>query len=445
MSFAVPSNAILIQTLADLPAAVGGVITLPEGRFILIDKGGGDPLTLPNDTQIRVPSTSVLRGWDADQNGLVGNIDAPLVVGEGDGLVVTDCFLRNFSNDADAFCAEIENGFPGVIDGRASRIDRVSVGGSGGLHIKDAAGVQVNVLSRCTREGIRMSGDTAGVQLVECVFQPGVTDSPQHLVIDGGIHNALRVSDAAFVLTDGSIGINCVNDPQLNLVRFGDSDFIPQPGGGAPGVAIAGSIDTGAGIVTFGPNAKTDVLFLDDFGIEESSFSGAMAIPSNAAAITDILVAGQGVFVPIGNNNPAHPLYLAQNPNSRFQVIDPVNPGAPQTQRQLLVYTGPEPATVNVTATASIRQNAIYQLLASMRVVYVPNGGVPQPQQAFDTVLADGFSGGGATGEVTANAPRITVNPGDAFFLEIANQTNTGSNPLTNLIVTSVTLGYTID
>jgi len=244
------------------------------------------------------------------------------------------------------------------------------------------------------------------------------------------------------VLTDGSVGIQALNDPTLNLVRVGDSDFIPQPGGGVPGVPVAGNI---AGAIPLGPNAKTDVLFLDDFGVEESSFSGAMAIPSNANQVTNILAAGVGVFVRIGSGNAAHPLFQAQNPNSRFQVVDPVAPGAPQAQRQLLVYAGPEPVTVNVQANASIRQNGIYQLLASMRIVYLPNGGAPQPQTAFDTVLADGFSGGGAVGEVVASAPRITVNPGDAFYVEIANNTNTGSNPLTNLIVTNITLGYTVD
>ena len=441
MSFAVPSNTLFLQSELDLPAPVGGVITLPENRTILVDKSE-DPLVVPNGVQLRVPSTSVLKGWDADQNGIVGNVDAPLIIGDGDGLVLTDLFLRNFSADPNAFCAETENGYPGVINGRASRIERVSVGGRGGVRVQNATAVQVNVLSRCSGDGVYLRGATAGVQLLQCVFQPDIADSPRHVVLDGGQHDALRISDAAFVLTDGSVGIQALNDPTLNLVRVGDSDFIPQPGGGVPGVPVAGNI---AGAIPLGPNAKTDVLFLDDFGVEESSFSGAMAIPSNANQVTNILAAGVGVFVRIGSGNAAHPLFQAQNPNSRFQVVDPVAPGAPQAQRQLLVYAGPEPVTVNVQANASIRQNGIYQLLASMRIVYLPNGGAPQPQTAFDTVLADGFSGGGAVGEVVASAPRITVNPGDAFYVEIANNTNTGSNPLTNLIVTNITLGYTVD
>jgi len=441
MSFSVPSNVLLIQSLADLPAPVGGVIDLPPRRTIIIDQAV-DPIVLPNDVQLRVPTTSILRGWDADQNGIQGNIDAPMIVGEGDGLVLTDLFLRNLSGGVDAYCAELENGYPLAIAGRASRVDRVSVGGTAGVRVQNAAGVQINVLSRCTREGVLLRNGTAGVQLVNCVFQPALTDSPRHVVIDGGQHDALRISDAAFVLTDGSVGIAADNDPVLALVRVGDCDFIPQPNGGVPGVPLAGTIAPG---VPLGPNAQTDVLFLDDFGVEESSFSGAMVIPNNAAQITDILAAGVNTFVRVGNNNPAHPLFQAQNPNSRFQVLDPVNPGAPQAQRQILVYTGPEPVTVNVQANASIRQNGIYQLLASMRIVYLPSGGPAQPQQEFDTVLADGFSGGGATGELVASAPRITINPGDAFYVEIANRTNTVSNPLTNLIVTSMTLGYTVD
>jgi len=124
MSFAVPSNTLFLQSELDLPAPVGGVITLPENRTILVDKSE-DPLVVPNGVQLRVPSTSVLKGWDADQNGIVGNVDAPLIIGDGDGLVLTDLFLRNFSADPNAFCAETENGYPGVINGRASRIERV--------------------------------------------------------------------------------------------------------------------------------------------------------------------------------------------------------------------------------------------------------------------------------------------------------------------------------
>lgn len=451
MSFAVPSNAILIQTLADLPQAVGGVITLPAGRVIIIDKGGGDPLQLPDDTQLVVPTTSVLRGWDADQNGIIGNVDAPMIVGEGDGLVITDCFLRNFSTDANAFCAEVENGFPGAINGRASRIDRVSVGGSGGLHIKDATAVQCLILSRATREGIRLSGATAGIQILECVFQPDVTDSPSHLVLDGGSHTALRVTDAAFVLTDDSTGIEMLNEPTLALFRLGDSDFIPQPAGGTPGVPFSGNIASGSGPVPFGPDSQSDVLFLSNFGVTESSFSGAMVISSNPTdALTGTLAAGVGNFVRVGAGDPNHPIFVAQSPTARFLVVDQVDPNNPQAQRQVLVYAGPEPITVDVQATSSVKNGAqaptpdIFQLEAAIRIVYVPiSTGVPQPQPATTTALADGFSGQGAVGELTTTAPRLTLQPGDALYVEFANLTNSPpGNPLVDLIVDNISLSF---
>lgn len=435
MSYTIPSDAYLIKTLADLPAPVGGIIELPEDRVILVDKAG-PALAIPADTQLRVPSTSVLRGWDADLNGLQGDVDAPLVIGAGDGLVVTDLFLRNFNAGPDAFCVETENGFPAITNGRASRIERVSVGGTSGVRVRDATAVVVNVLSRCTQDGIVLTGETAGVQLVECVGVPAITDSPRHIVFDGGTHTSIRISDAALTLTDGSVGIQAVNDPTLALVRVGDTDFIPFPAGGVPGVPLAGNIAPG---VPLAPDTQTDVLFLSNFGAPDSSFGGAMAIPNNATQITDILTAGVSTFVRVGNNNAAHPLYVPQSPSARFQVV-----GA-TAETQALVYTGPEPVTVTADAVASIRQAGIFQLVASMRIVHVPvSTGIPVPQQAFDTVLADGFSGGGATGELNASAPRLNLSPGDQLYVEIANRTNAPPlNPLVNLIVTSIALSFT--
>ena len=430
-------DGIYIRSLADLntiaPADGSGVRTIDEEGCIYIV----GELTLPAGERIVLGNRTVLKGCDADVDGIIGNVNAPMISGSGDGVVVTDMFIRNFAAGADAFCVEVENGFPPIVNGRASRVDRVSVGGTSGVRVLNATAVQISILSRCSQEGIVLSGQTAGVQLINCVFTPAITDSPRHIVLDGIQHSALRISGAALVLTDGAIGIDAVNDPALALVRVGDCDFIPQPNGGSPGVAVSGSIAPG---VPFGPNAQSDVVFFDNFGIEESSFSGAMAIFENASELTDILSAGVNTFVRIGSGNPNHPLYQAQTPTARFQVL------GTEAQNQALVYTGPEPITANVVATMSVRQANIYQLQASLRIVYVPVAtGIPEPQPAFASVLADGFSGGGATGEITATAPRLTLNPGDQLYLEIANNTNTGPNPLTNLFVTNVALGYTVD
>jgi len=431
-------DGIYIRSLADLntiaPVDGAGVRTIDEEGCIFIVGA----LTLPDGERIVLGNRTVLKGGcDADLDGILGNVDAPLISGSGDGIIVADLFIRNTNPGDDAFCVETENGFPAIIDGRASRVEGVSVGGTNGVRIQNATAVQVSILSRCVGDGIVLRGTTAGVQLIGCVTVPPVTASPRHIVLDGGLHQAFRCSDAALVLTDGAIGIAAQNLPALNLVRIGDTDFIPQPGGGPPGVALDGDIAPG---VPLSPNAQSDVLFISNFGLEESSFSGAMAIFENTSEETDILSAGVNTFVRIGSGNPSHPLYQAQNPTSRFQVV------GTEAQNQALVYTGPEPITANVTATMSVRQANIYQLQASLRIVYVPIAtGIPEPQPAFASVLADGFSGGGATGEITATSPRLTLNPGDQLYLEIANNTDTGGNPLTDLFVTNVALSYDVD
>jgi hypothetical protein len=264
------------------------------------------------------------------------------------------------------------------------------------------------------------------------VWQPPPGATPDNLVLDAGSHNALQVNNGLFALNPGSVGILARNLPSLNLVRIGETNFIPTVA--PPITPLSGNIAPG---VPLGPDTQTDVLFLGNFGISDSSFGGAMAIPTNPNQFTDILSAGQSVFVRIGNNNLNHPLFVPQNQTARFAVV-----GA-EAQNQSLVYTGPEMITTDVFATLSIRQANIYQLQASARIVKVPiSTGIPQVLNTVSGVLADGFSGGGAVGEITVTAPRIMLEPGDSMYLEIANDTDTGSNPLTDLSVSNVVLNF---
>ena len=199
-----------------------------------------------------------------------------------------------------------------------------------------------------------------------------------------------------------------------------------------PITPVAGNIAPG---VPLGPDTQSDVLFLGNFGISDSSFGGAMSIPTNPNQFTDI--PAQSTFVRIGNNNVNHPLFVAQNPTARFAVV-----GA-QAQNQVLTYTGPEMITTDVFATLSIRQASIYQLQASARIVKLPiSTGIPEVLNTVSGVLADGFSGGGAVGEITVTAPRVMLEPGDSLYLEIANDTNTPGNPLTDLSVSNVVLNF---
>jgi len=416
-----------VTQLSDLPAPVSGVRTLPAGTATRIC----GTITLPAGERIVVPSDSVLTGRDAALDGIVGDVAAPLIAGAGDGLVVKDLFLRNPNLDPAAYCVYVTNGFNPV--GRASRVENVSIGGTGGVLVEDATSVLLILLSRCTRDGVVLAGQTRGTIVENCVFLADAGSNADNFVFDGGTHTAVRLSAGFFQILNNSVGILARNTPTLSFVRVGSTDFLVTPGG-SPGVVVSGNIAPG---VAFGPDGQSDVMFLSNFGIADSSFSGAMAIATNTTQITDILSAGQSVFVRVGSGNASHPPYTALNPTSRFAVT-----GA-QTQNQALVYTGPEPITATVTANASIRQNNIYQLQAAMRIVHVPvSTGIPVPQTTFTGVLADGYSGIGATGEITATAPRLSLEPGDQLYVEIANNTDTIGNPLTNLVVSSITLSF---
>lgn len=422
-------NSIFISTLGDLNAlapAVGGVRTLDIPNTCVIIDG---EIALPDNERIVVGNRTALLGCDADIAGLLGNVDAPLVSGSGDGLVVADIFLRNFSVGTNSSCLYVTNGF--VPTGRASRVDRVSVGGSRGVIIEDATSVSVNILDRCELQGIVLRGNTAGVQLLSCVHigDPLGLTTPTYVFFDGGNHQAIRISGSVYFLGPGVTGIDAsTNPPALNLStlwRVGNCDFIPN--GGTP--VLPSNLANLPGV--------PGVFFTGNAGISDSIFGGQIGYNGNPTSQATT-IAAIGVIQPdgsvtnavrIGNGNPANPIYVLGDASARVALDQPGG-----AESAALQWGAIETANVEVTASISLRSVDGNAKAIAGQLVYLPSGGPPQFLAAFTSVT--GILALANAGFVSVSTG-LQVNPGDAVAVEIANLTSGGNQ---NLIVDSINL-----
>jgi len=421
-------NAIFISNLSELDAiapSVGGVRTLDVPKCVIID----GEITLPDNERIVLGNRTVLLGCDADIAGLLGNVDGPLISGSGDGLVVTDIFLRNFSVGPNSACLYVTNGFNPI--GRASRVERVSVGGSRGLIIEDAAAVSVNILDRCDLQGIVLRGNTVGVQLLSCVHMgdPLGSTTPTYVFFDGGDHQALRISGSVYFIGPGVTGIDAsTNPPVLNLStlwRVGNCDFIPNGGTsflpsnlanlpGAPGVFFTGN----AGI--------SDSIFGGQIGYNGNPTSQATTIAAIGVIQPDGSVTNA---VRVGTGNPANPLYVLGGASARVILDQPAG-----ADSAVLQWAAIEAANVEVTASISLRSVDGTAKAVAGQLIYLPLGGPPQFLAAFTSVT--GVLALANAGFVSVSAG-LQVAPGDAVAVEIANLTAGGNQ---NLIVDSINL-----
>lgn len=190
-------NSIYIRSLDDLneiaPADAGGVRFINEpGRCVIVNA----VITLPNDERIVVGNTTVLKGCDADLDAVIGNIDAALISGNGDGVVVTDLTLRNFSAGADSFCVVASNGFNPL--GRASRVERVSVGGARGVLATEVSSATINFLSRASVQGVVFRGNTQAVQVVDSIFTGRLSAFQAAAVRRPLLRHSPRLPEASF-------------------------------------------------------------------------------------------------------------------------------------------------------------------------------------------------------------------------------------------------------
>ena len=431
----------VVRSADDLPdpGAGGERVLAPNTGYFLCGT-----IVLPDDESLRVGVGTVLAGRDVQIDGLVGNVDGPLVTSDV-GCQIQNTFYRNDSTAPGSSALRISN----VNDrNNLARVQgNCSLRGQVSLLVEDCIGLFVDGgVFRYREAGARYVGPNPSGNLIvsprACLPDPGGDpEAPAHDFVAGSIVQGFVSSEATYSINDLQAVVRLDPAATFLLGQFSESQVIPGLFGGPPTAPLVGLT----------PDSIESVLFQDVFGLAESSFGAQIEIVSNAIPTLIVPPGGQGlgVFVPIGYGSPGHPVWSvsAGAMTDRFEIV------GGETQLQRLRYKGPEPVRVLATATASVRQADIYQLLAATRVEYFAQG-LPAPVAApaappaptvagpgLTTVLADGFSGGGATATLVAKLP-IQLNPGDQLGLSIANFTDTVPNPLADLILDSCVWGF---
>jgi len=385
--------------------------------------------TLNTDEAIRLGNLTPLVGQDADTSGILGQCPGPLIDGLGDGVVVTDVFIRNFEPAAtvpEAFCVFATNGANPA--GRASRVERVSVGGTRGVLVENAVAVAINVLDRCTDVGIALRGAIQGVQLIDCVHPGDFTgaNTPTYVEL-AAVDPVVRISGSVYALTPGTTAIDASGATLLpgSLVRVGNCDFIPA--GGTPVVpANLANLPNAPGLFFTGNAGTLDSIFGGQIGYNGNPGSQATTIAAIGAIQPDGSVSNA---VRIGTGNPANPLYVLGGASARV-ILD--QPGGADSA--VLQWAAIEPANVEVTASISLRSVDGNAKAVAGQLIYLPLGGPPQFLAAFTSVT--GILALANAGFVSVSAG-LQIAPGDAVAVEIANLTSGGNQ---NLIVDSVNL-----
>jgi len=408
MSFVRPTSSLFVSSPDDLPPPVAGVRTLPENSIVVIE----GEVTLPNGERIVVPDTSILRGRDADFDGLIGNVDAPLIDTGDDGIVVNRLFLRNFNAGVNAYCVRGTS----TSGQRPTRLDNLSVGGNRGILLENVVFPAVlGVLNRCDVVGMSLRGNVTNLLVEQFVM---VTPTPGAVGIDiepGSVPptvvNAARFSESSFLFLDPmQIGIRRDMSAMINNIALFDNTFFSVVLGGTPTTGIT-------------PDGQPDVLVFTNFGVPDSKIGGNMGIPANPL-LRDTTFPAINQFVPVGNGTANHPPYVLDPASARVAI----NPPAPtQAQLQTLEYTGTEPTNATIFASMSVSSPVFGGSDFSGRVVVLPAGGGPA------VPLSPSFrsSTGGAINSANTIAFQVSsiLQPGDRLQLQIANNTP-GAAPL---------------
>lgn len=377
-------------------------------------------ITLPAGQRLVLGNNTALGGCDADQSGLLGDVDAPLISGSGDGVVVADLFLRNFNVGPNAYCVEVTNGFNPV--GRVSRVERSSVGGTRGVRVFDATQVSINVLCRCTDKGIVLEGSTGGVQILDSVFNADLPSAPTFIEVGGTLHSALRIDRNALNLTPGSMGLEVVGAPTLELVRVGNNDFIPN---GGTAILPAGLQDV-----------QADVFFVGNSGTEDSTFGGSIGYNGNPTGQVTVIPAAGSInpdgsvagAVRVGNGNATHPAFVLNPASARVALVQP---GGADTAQ--LAWAALDAANVTVAGALSVRSADGLTKAVAGQIVRLPGGvGPAQFVTAFTSVTGGLLL---AAGFVDPRGGINAIPPGDTIAVEVANLTDA-----VDLIVDSVNL-----
>lgn len=405
----------VVSSADDLPPAVGGVRTLPSGTITLVC----GVITLAAGERIVVPDDSVLRGRDPDLDGIIGDVDAPLVDTAGNGLILRSIYLVNGSAGPSAYCARVSTAAGPAA--RASVIDFVSFfSGQRGLLIEDASFVSVsNVISRVDGDGITFRATVSAAQIVGYTLTNPISPTVRGIVFEAGSAvSAIRVDGCQFGLQQpGQVAIEAEPGSALNLAGFVSNAFLP--------LAAPAPVP----LVGLSPNGQIDVLFLANYGIEESKYGGTISL-SNPGVVPTVNP-GAGTWVRVGNGNAGtHPLYTLDGGSARV-VLD--QPAGAESAR--LVYVGTEPTSVTLSAALSLGPSAVIAALqVGARLVYLPAGGGSSP---IDPAIFTPTSGVILSGASIALHASQVMQPGDAVALEVQNASDG-----TDLVVDAANFGF---
>ena len=405
----------VVESVNDLPAPVGGVRTLPAGTVTLVC----GVITLPAGERIVVPNDSVLQGRHPEVDGIIGDVDAPLIDTAGNGLYLRKLYLVNNSAGASAYCARTTS-----LAGPAARgtvIDSVSFfGGVRGLLIDTAFFVSLSgAISRVDGEGVTFRGNVDAAQIFGYTMSNPTSPTARGIVFEAGsVVNSLRVNSSQFGLQQPTqIAVEQEAGATIDLVAFIGNAFLPL------------TIPFPTPLVGLSPNGQIDVLFFANYGVEESKYGGTISLNNPGAVPT--VNPGVGTWARVGNGNAvAHPLYTLDGGSARVLLDQPA--GAESAR---LVYGGTEPSAVTLSAALSLGPSALIAALqVGARLVHLPAGGGSSP---ISPAIFTSTSGIILSGASIALQGSIVLNPGDAIALEVQNATDG-----TDLVVDSANFGF---
>jgi len=406
----------IVKSLADLPGPVAGVRTLPPGVATFVC----GQITLPAGERVVVPNDSILIGRDPDFDGIVGDVDAPLIDTAGNGLVLRDIFLANINVGASSYCARISS-LP-IPDNRVSRVETVSVNGTRGVLIENASFVSMDtVLNRCESEGISFGGTVDAVTITSYAQNnPTSLISRGIVFLAGSVSSAIEVSGSQFGLQQTSqVAVDLEPGASLNLAGFFSNAFLPQL-----------AVPLATPLSGLSPDSQTDIVFIGNFGVSESKNGGTISVSSNPGSVTTV-VGAPATWVRVGAGNPGgHPLFSLDVGSARV-ILD--QPAGAESAR--LVYAGIEPTSAQVFASLSVGQAALLGAISiGARLVYLPSGGGSVPIEPSIFTVSAGLLLSGNSISLTGSQ---VLNPGDAIAIEVQNATGGG-----DLVVDSVNIGF---
>lgn len=146
-------------------------------------------------------------------------------------------------------------------------------------------------------------------------------------------------------------------------------------------------------------------------GVLNSVIAGGIEISANPAD-EETNITAAGTYVPIGNGNPNHPLYVEEAVMERM-TLETTGPN--QTRNQQLRYTGLDPAEITLSVSGTIKVNFVGGVEFGIQIT---RNGSPIVTVTSQT--------GGLLNSANSISESVNVlaNPGDAFKVLVSNITN---------------------